>query len=79
MSQIVHDGSTADTNMTPSIGSLEAGLLQLKDDINGKAASNEVMVPAHSIIHPLLMQIYGLTIEQQEGGEQEHSDHSGGP
>jgi hypothetical protein len=65
-------------NMTSDIHQLEANLLQLKDDINGKATPNEVMMTAHLNIHPLLMQSYGLTLEQ-EGEEEEHdSDHGEG-
>jgi hypothetical protein len=65
--------------MTSDIHQLEANLLQLKDDINGKATPNEVMMTAHLNIHPLLMQSYGLTLEQEEGGEEEHdSDHGEG-
>jgi len=68
------DTSPAAGNMTSDIHQLEANLLQLKDDINGEATPNEVMVTAHLNIHPLLMQIYGLTLEQEE--EEEHdSDH----
>lgn len=52
-------------NMASDIDKLEAGLLQLKDDINGKATSNEVMITAHINIHPVLMQIYGLVPEQE--------------
>jgi hypothetical protein len=64
--------------MTSDIHQLEANLLQLKDDINGKATPNEVMMTAHLNIHPLLMQSYGLTLEQ-EGEEEEHdSDHGEG-
>jgi len=54
---------TADNNTESNIDKLEASLLQLKDDINGEATSNEVMITAHTRIHPLLMQIYGLTTE----------------
>jgi len=70
-------------NMTSSnIDKLEAGLMQLKDDINSKATPNELMITAHLNISPLLMQIYGLTVEQ-EGGveeeeEQQHSDNGEG-
>jgi hypothetical protein len=35
------------------------------------------MIAAHVKVHPLLMQIYGLTIENQEG-EEEHTDHTEG-
>ena len=69
------DTSPAAGNMTSDIHQLEANLLQLKDDINGKATPNEVMMTVHLNIHPLLMQSYGLTLEQ-EGEEEEHdSDH----
>jgi hypothetical protein len=61
-------------NMTSDIDKLEANLLQLKDDINGKATPNEVMMTAHLNIHPLLMQSYGLTLEQEEGGGEEEHD-----
>jgi hypothetical protein len=78
--QEAQDSSTTpDGNMTSNIGKLEAGLLQLKDDINGKATPNEVMVTAHVNIHPLLMQIYGLVLEQEHGGgEEEHAEDSEG-
>jgi hypothetical protein len=58
-------------NMTTSdIDKLEAGLLQLKDDINAKATPNEVMMTAHLNVHPLIIQIYGLTLEQEGEGEE---------
>src|SRR5918994_1668440 len=41
------DTSSAAGNMTSDIDQLEANLLQLKDDINGKATPNEVMMTAH--------------------------------
>ena len=64
MSQEGRDSSTTpDGNMTSNIDKLEAGLLQLKDDINGRATPNEVMVTAHLNIDPLLIIIYGLTEE----------------
>jgi hypothetical protein len=72
------DTSPAAGNMTSDIDRLEANLLQLKDDINGKATPREVMMTVHLNIHPLLMQSYGLTLEQ-EGEEEEHdSDHDEG-
>jgi hypothetical protein len=79
--QEAQDSSTTpDGNMTSNIGKLDAGLLQLKDDINAKKTPNEVMMTAHINIHPLLMQIYGLTLEQEHGGgeEEEHADDSEG-
>jgi hypothetical protein len=63
-------------NMTSNIDNLEAGLMQLKDDINGKATPNEVMITAHLNINPLLMQIYGLTVEQEGAEEEEQEQHS---
>ena len=74
------DTSPAAGNMTSDIHQLEANLLQLKDDINGKATPNEVMMTAQLNIHPLLMQSYGLTIEEEEGEEEEehNSDHDEG-
>ena len=78
--QEAQDSSTTlDGNETSNIGKLEAGLLHLKDDINGKTTPNEVMMTAHINIHPLLMQIYGLTLEQEHGGEEEeHAEESEG-
>ncbi len=62
-------GSSSSTTpggiMPSNIDKLEAGLLQLKDDINGKATPNDVMMTAHVNIHPLLMQIYGLYLAQE--------------
>ncbi len=53
----------SDNNMTSNINKLEAALLQLRDEINSTATPNEVMMTAHMNIHPLIMQIYGLTME----------------
>ena len=66
--------------MTSDIDKLEAGLLQLKDDINAKATPNEVMMTAHLNVHPIIIQIYGLTLEQEGEGEegQQHSAHDQG-
>jgi hypothetical protein len=60
-------GNAASTdNGTSNIQRLQAGLLQLRDDINSKAGPNEVMMTAHMNIHPVIMQTYGLTMEQEE-------------
>jgi len=60
-------GNAASTdNVTSNNERLQAGLLQLRDDINSKASPNEVMMTAHMNIHPIIMQTYGLTIEQEE-------------
>lgn len=69
--------SSSANNVTSNIDELEAGLMQLRDAINDKANPYEVMIAAHVKVHPLLMQIYGLTIENQEG-EEEHTDHTEG-
>lgn len=74
MTQEGEGTSPAAGNMTSDIDKLEAGLLQLKDDINGRVSPNEVMMTAHLNIHPLIMQIYGLSLEQ-EGGEEEVQQH----
>lgn len=66
--QVGQRGSSSTTPggiMPSNIDKLEAGLLLLKDDINGKATPNDVMMTAHVTIHPLLMQIYGLTLAQE--------------
>jgi hypothetical protein len=69
--------SSPSNNVTSNIDELEAGLMQLSDAINGKANPYQVMIAAHVEVHPLLIQIYGLTIENQEG-EEEHTDHTEG-
>jgi hypothetical protein len=35
------------------------------------------MMTAHVNIHPLLMQIYGLVLEQEHGGEEEEEHAEG--
>jgi hypothetical protein len=77
MTQEGQETSSPSNNVTSNIDELEAGLMQLSDAINGKANPYEVMIAAHVEVHPLLMQIYGLTIENQEG-EEEHTDHTEG-
>jgi hypothetical protein len=54
---------TSTGNLTSSnIDELEARLMLLRDNIANKATPMEVMATAHLQIHPLLMQMYGLTI-----------------
>jgi hypothetical protein len=53
---------TPANNTTSNIDSLEAKLLQLKDDVNGKVTPTEIMTTVHLGIHPILMQLYGLTM-----------------
>jgi hypothetical protein len=77
MTQEGQETSSPSNNVTSNIDELEAGLIQLRDAIDGKANPYEVMIAAHVKVHPLLMQIYGLTIENQEG-EEEHTDHTEG-
>jgi hypothetical protein len=77
MTQERQSTSPAAGNITSSnIDKLEAGLMQLRDDINSKATPNEVMITAHLNINPVLMQIYGLTVEQERGVEEEKQQHS---
>ncbi|MDQ3836018.1 MAG: hypothetical protein M3270_03685 [Thermoproteota archaeon] len=66
--------NTSNNNNTMSnIDKLQAGLLQLRDDIHHKATPHEVMMTAHTNVHPIIMQVYGLTLEQEEG--EGHTDH----
>ena len=62
--------STSDNNATAGIEDLEMSLLQLRDYINSKASPREVMTIPHLEIHPMLIQLYGLTPEDEEGEEQ---------
>jgi hypothetical protein len=64
MAQQGQNNTTSGNNRTSNIDALEAKLLQLKDDINGKVTPTEVMTTVHLGIHPILMQLYGLTVEQ---------------
>jgi hypothetical protein len=59
--------STSDNNAMAGIEELEMSLLQLRDYINSKASPREVMTIPHLEIHPMLMQLYGLTLEDEEG------------
>jgi hypothetical protein len=63
----------ANNNALSNLDKLQAGLLQLRDGINHKATPQEVMMTAHTSIHPTIMQNYGLTLEQAEG--EGHTDH----
>jgi hypothetical protein len=65
--------STSDNNATAGIEDLEMSLLQLRDYVNIKASPREVMTIPHLEIHPMLIQLYGLTPEEEEGGE-DHLD-----
>ena len=63
MAQQGQNNLTSGNNMTSNIDALEAKLVELKDDINGKVTPHEVMTTVHLGIHPLLIQLYGLNIE----------------
>jgi hypothetical protein len=65
--------STSDNNATAGIEDLEMSLLQLRDYVNIKASPREVMTIPHLEIHPMLIQLYGLTPEDEEG-EEDHLD-----
>jgi len=51
-----------------NIDELEAGLMLLRDNIANKATPMEVMSTAHIQSHPLLMQMYGLTMAPSQEG-----------
>jgi hypothetical protein len=69
------DNVTPTGNLTSNIDELEARLMLLRDNIANKASPMEVMTTAHLQIHPLLMQMYGLTLAPPQEGEG-HSEHS---
>jgi hypothetical protein len=56
---------TSAGNLTSNIDELESRLILLRDNIENKASPTEVMTTAHLQIHPLLMQMYGLTMAPQ--------------
>jgi hypothetical protein len=58
--------STSDNNATAGIEELEMSLLQLRDYVNIKASPREVMTIPHLEIHPMLIQLYGLTPEEED-------------
>jgi hypothetical protein len=74
MTQEEQQQQTSIGNLTSNIDKLEAGLMLLRDDIANKATPTEVMTTAHLQIHPLLMQMYGLTTVPQE--VEQHSQHT---
>ena len=59
---------TSTGNLTSNIDELEARLMLLRDNIANKATPMEVMSTAHIQIHPLLMQMYGLTMAPSQEG-----------
>lgn len=59
--------STSNNNATAGIEELETSLLQLREYVNSKASPREIMTIPHLQIHPMLMQLYGLTLEDEEG------------
>ncbi|HEV3433059.1 MAG TPA: hypothetical protein VG098_03615 [Nitrososphaera sp.] len=63
-------------NLTSNMDELESSLMLLRDKIANKATPIEVMTTVHLQIHPLLMQMYGLTIAspEVESGHPEHPD-----
>ncbi len=72
MAQQGQNNVTSGNNMTSNIDALEAKLLELRDNINGKVTPTEVMRTVHLGIHPLLIQLYGLTIGDE--GEESHGE-----
>jgi hypothetical protein len=65
--------STSESNATAGIEELEMSLLQLRDYVNSKASPREVMTIPHLEIHPMLIQLYGLT-PVDEGAAEDHLD-----
>ena len=65
--------SISESNVTAGIEELEMSLLELRDYVNSKASPREVMTIPHLEIHPMLIQLYGLTLEDEEG-EEDHLD-----
>ena len=65
--------STSESNATAGIEELEMSLLELRDYVNSKTSPREVMTIPHLEIHPMLIQLYGLTLEDEEG-EEDHLD-----
>jgi len=59
---------TSSGNLTSNIDELEARLMLLRDNIANKATPMEVMTTAHLQVHPLLMQMYGLTMATPQEG-----------
>jgi hypothetical protein len=59
---MTEEQQTSTGNLTSNIDELEARLLLLRDNIANRATPTEVMTTAHLQIHPLLMQMYGLTM-----------------
>ena len=64
---------TSESNATAGIEELGMSLLELRDSVNSKASPREVMTIPHLEIHPMLIQLYGLTLEDEEG-EEDHLD-----
>jgi hypothetical protein len=56
---------TFDGNLTSNIGELESRLILLRDNVEHKASPTEIMTTAHLQSHPLLMQMFGLTMATQ--------------
>jgi hypothetical protein len=61
--------SSNENNATAGLEELERSLLQLRDYVNSKASPREVMTIPHLEIHPMLIQLYGLIPEDEEGEE----------
>lgn len=59
-------------NATAGIEELETSLLQLREYVNSKASPREIMTIPHLQIHPMLMQLYGLNLEDEEESEEDH-------
>jgi hypothetical protein len=54
---------TSDNDSTVSISKLENGLLQLHDSIRGKASPMDVMMIAHTQVHPNLLEAFSIPLK----------------
>jgi hypothetical protein len=54
---------TSDNASTVSISNLENGLLQLYDSIKGKASPMDVMMIAHTQVHPNLLEAFSIPLK----------------
>lgn len=60
---------TAGDNAT-NLYKLETSMIQLRDNVNNQASPYDVMAAVHLGIHPVLIQLYGLTVAPEEAAHQ---------
>lgn len=54
---------TSDNDSTVSVSNLENGLIQLNDSIRGKASPMDVMMVAHTQVHPNLLEAFDIPLK----------------